>query len=94
MQAFLLKLLLAVIGSDEFKKLIADIIKEQVLPLVPVAVGAAVKAAVDEVVAKVPGVEAVVDLAGTVDAAVKGLEDLIPGIPFIGDVLAGWVPKL
>lgn len=83
------------------KKLLGSIIAEQILPLVPVAVGAATKAAMDEVLAKFPGmgdvIEGVVDIAHTTDAARTELNNLLPdidfGIPALDSLLDFWRPK-
>lgn len=98
MQAFLLKLILAVVAAPQFQKAVKDLlgqlITERIMPLVPLAVGAAVKSAVDEVVAKVPGISAVVDVVATAEAARNELDRLIPGIvlPLISDLEAFWKP--
>jgi hypothetical protein len=74
----------------EAKKLLGQLITEQILPLVPIAVAAATKAAVDEVIAKVPGITGVVDVVRTTEAAVASLENLIPGLPVLTDLLQSW----
>jgi len=87
--------------QETVKKLLGSIIAEQILPLVPVAVGAATKAAVDEVVKKFPGaqdvIDGVVDIAHTTDAARDELNKLIPdidfGIPALDNLLDFWRPK-
>lgn len=101
MQAWLTRLIIAVLVDaavqQKIKDLLGQLITERILPLVPVAVGAAVKAAVDEIVAKIPGVQGVVDVANATDAALSALNDLIPdvdfGIPALDDVLDFWRPK-
>jgi hypothetical protein len=79
------------------KDLLGQLITERILPLVPVAVGAAVKAAVDELVTKVPGIEGVVDVVKATDAARDTLNHLIPdidfGIPALDNLLDFWRPK-
>lgn len=83
------------------KKLLGSIIAEQILPLVPVAVGAATKAAVDEVIKKFPGagdlVEGAVNIEHTTEAARQELNNLIPdidfGIPALDNLMDFWRPK-
>lgn len=101
MQKFLAGLIITVFTSDAvqaaIKNLLGQLITERILPLVPVAVGAAVKAAVDEVVEKVPGLEGVVDVVKATDAARDNLNHLIPdidfGIPALDNLLDFWRPK-
>lgn len=81
--------------------LLGKLITERILPLIPVAVGAAVKAAVDEVITKVPGVQGViqdvVNIEHTTEAARETLNGLIPdvdfGIPALDNLLDFWRPK-
>lgn len=79
------------------KNILGQLITEQILPLVPVAVSAAVKAAVDEVIAKVPGISGVVDAVHVADEARNALNNLIPdidfGIPALDNLLDFWRPK-
>lgn len=101
MQKFLTGLIISVFTSDEvqaaIKNLLGQLITERILPLVPVAVGAAVKAAVDEVIEKVPGLEGVVDVVKATDAARDNLNDILPdidfGIPALDNLLDFWRPK-
>lgn len=101
MQSFLLKLLVNVLSDPKvqaaIKNLLGQLITERILPLVPVAVGAAVKAAVDELVERVPGIEGVVDVVKATDAARDTLNALLPdidiGIPAIDNLLDFWRPK-
>jgi hypothetical protein len=101
MQAFLLKLIVSVLTNDKvqetIKNLLGQLITERILPLVPVAVGAAVKAGMDELIERVPGIEGVVDVVKATDAARDTLNNLIPdidvGIPAIDDLLDFWRPK-
>jgi hypothetical protein len=97
MQAFLLKLIIAVLSDPkvwaQIEKLIGNIVAKQILPVVPVAVGAAVKAGVDNVIEHIPGVSGVVDAVKTSEAAAASIVNMIPGLgslPIIGDVLRGW----
>jgi hypothetical protein len=101
MQDFFAGILIKVISDpkvqESVKNLLGQLITEQILPLVPVAVGAAVKAAIDEVIEKVPGIEGVVDVVKATDAARDTLNNLIPdvdfGIPALDDLLDFWRPK-
>ncbi len=101
MQKFLAGLIISILTDDKvqatIKNLLGQLITERILPLVPVAVGAAVKAAVDEVVERVPALEGVVDLAKATDAARDNLNQLIPdidfGIPALDGLLDFWRPK-
>jgi hypothetical protein len=101
MQSFIVGILTKVLSDPKVQQFIKDLlgqlITERILPLVPVAVGAAVKAAVDELITKVPGIEGVVDLVQTTDAARNTLNDLIPdidfGIPALDNLLDFWRPK-
>lgn len=100
MQSFIAGLLIKVFTDPKvqqsIKDLLGELITERILPLVPVAVGAAVKAAVDEIVEKVPGIEGVVDVVKATDAARDTLNNLIPdidfGIPALDDLLDFWRP--
>lgn len=101
MLKFLSGLIISVLTSDKvqaaIKDLLGQLITERILPLVPVAVGAAVKAAVDEIVEKVPALEGVVDVVKATDAARDTLNNLIPdidlGIPALDNLLDFWRPK-
>lgn len=101
MQKFLSGLIISVLTNEQvqaaIKNLLGQLITERILPLVPVAVGAAVKAAVDELITKVPGIEGVVDVVKATDAARNTLNDLIPdvdfGIPALDQLLDFWRPK-
>lgn len=83
------------------KKLLGGIIAEQILPLVPVAVGAAVKAGMDEALKKFPGlgdaIQDVVNIEHTTEAARQELNNLIPdvdfGIPALDNLMDFWRPK-
>lgn len=101
MHQFLTGLIVSVFTNDEVQKklkdLLGQLITERILPLIPVAVGAAVKAAVDELVERVPGIEGVVDVVAATDAARNTLNDLIPdidfGIPALDELLDFWRPR-
>ncbi len=100
MQKFLLNLIDAVLTNEQvqatIEKLIGNIIARQILPVVPVAVGAAVKAGVDDLIEHLPGVSGVVDAVKTSEAAAASIVDLIPGLdslPVIGALLNAWRPK-
>jgi hypothetical protein len=105
LQDFASSVLIKVISDESVqasvKKLLGSIIAEQILPLVPVAVGAATKAAIDEVLKKFPGagdlIEGAVDIVHTTDAARNELNALLPdidfGIPALDNLLDFWRPK-
>lgn len=101
MQKFFTTLIVNVLTDPKvqqyIKDLLGQLITERILPLVPVAIGAAVKAAVDGIVEKVPGIEGVVDIAHATNAARDELNKLIPdldfGIPALDDLLDFWRPK-
>jgi hypothetical protein len=105
LQDFAADVLIKVISDESVqaagKKLLGSIIAEQILPLVPVAVGAATKAAIDEVSKKFPGAEdlikGAVDIVHTTDAARNELNNLIPdvdfGIPALDNLMDFWRPK-
>jgi len=101
MQKFLRELIISVLADERtqaiIKNLLGQLITERILPLVPVAVGAAVKAAIDEVIQKVPGLEGVVDVVQATDAARDTLNSLIPdidfGIPALDQLLDWWRPR-
>jgi hypothetical protein len=96
-ESFIVRIILKVLTNPDvwaqIEKLIGNVIARQILPVVPVAVGAAVKAGVDGVIEHIPGVSGVVDIAKTSEAAAASIVNLIPGLgslPIIGDVLRGW----
>jgi hypothetical protein len=101
MKKFLTDLIVSVFTNDEvqakIKDLLGQLITERILPLVPVAVGAAVKAAMDELIERVPGIEGVIDVVQATDAARDSLNSLIPdvdfGIPALDELLDFWRPK-
>jgi len=101
MQAFVAGVLIKLLSDPQvqqyIKDLLGQLITERILPLVPVAVGAAVKAAIDEVIQKVPGLEGVVDVVQATDAARDTLNTLIPdidfGIPALDELLDFWRPR-
>jgi hypothetical protein len=78
------------------KDLLGQLITERILPLIPVAVGAAVKAGMDELIERVPGIEGAVDLVKATDGARHELNSLIPdidfGIPALDNLLDFWRP--
>jgi hypothetical protein len=94
MQQFIVGVLIKVLTNPDvqasIEKLIGNIIAKQIVPLIPVAVGAAVKAGVDDVIEHIPGLDGVVDVVKTTESAVNSLESLIPGLPVIGDLLKAW----
>jgi triosephosphate isomerase len=101
MQKFLTAIIISVLTDEKvqavIKNLLGQLITERILPLVPVAVGAAVKASMDQLIAKVPGIEGVVDVVHATDAARENLNTLLPdidfGIPALDNLLDFWRPK-
>lgn len=101
MQKFLAGLIIQVLTNEKVQQTIRDLlgklITERILPLVPVATAAAAKAAVDQIVEKIPALEGVVDVVKVGDDARVALNNLIPdvdiGIPAIDDLLDFWRPK-
>lgn len=97
LENFVLSILVKLLSNPEvmaqIEKLIGNIIAKQILPVVPIAIGAAVKAGVDDVIAHIPGVSGVVDVVKTTESAAASIVDLIPGLgslPIIGDFLNNW----
>lgn len=101
MQSFIVGILTKVLSDPKVQQFIRDLlgqlITERILPLVPVAVTAAVKAAMDQLIEKVPGIEGVVDVVHVADEARNALNNLIPdvdiGIPAIDDLMDFWRPR-
>lgn len=86
MTKFLTGLIVAVLTNDQVKALIKsllqDVVKEDVMPSIPIAAAAAGKAAVDEAVLSVQGLErkATTDL-GTLIGTVEGaIASFLPGV--------------
>lgn len=97
MQKFITDILIKVLSNEaiwvQIEKLIGNIIAKQILPVIPVAIGAAVKAGVDDIIDHIPGINGVVDVVKTTEGAAASIIDLIPGLgslPIIGDVLKSW----
>jgi hypothetical protein len=94
MQSFIVGILVKVLTNPDvlaqIEKLIGNIVAKQILPLIPVAVGAAVKAAVDDIIRSTPSLSGVVDIVKTTENAVNSLENLIPGLPVLSDLLRSW----
>lgn len=97
MQGFIVGILIKVLTNPEvlaqIEKLIGNIVAKQILPVVPVAIGGAVKTAMDELIEKIPGINGVVDVVKTTESAAASIVDLIPGLgslPLIGDFLKSW----
>lgn len=105
MQKFFTSIIITVLTDPKvqatIEALLGKLITERILPLIPVAVGAATKAAVDEVIKKFPGAEGlvqdVVNIEHTTEAARSELNNLIPdvdfGIPALDNLLDFWRPK-
>jgi hypothetical protein len=97
MQSFIVGILIKVLTNPDvlaqIEKLIGNIVAKQILPVIPVAIGAAVKAGVDDVIEHIPGISGVVDVVKTTESAAASIVDLIPGLgslPIIGDFLKSW----
>ena len=105
MQKFFTSVIISVLTDKNVQKMIEELlgklITERILPLIPVAVGAATKAAVDEVINRFPGAEdliqGAVNIEHTTEAARTELNNLIPdvdfGIPALDNLLDFWRPK-
>lgn len=105
MQKFFTSIIISVLTDPKvqatIEALLGKLITERILPLIPLAVGAATKAAVDEVIKVVPGVkdliQAGVNIEHTTEAARQELNKLIPdvdlGIPALDNLLDFWRPK-
>jgi hypothetical protein len=98
MQAFLLKLLIAVISDPKtqqvLKNLLSDLITEKIAPLVPLAAASAAHAFADLMPGVTASVEDVVQVANTVrDDLNRVIPDIDIGIPLIDDILDAWRPK-
>lgn len=96
MEKFLTSLIVSVLSNEKVQALIKDLlgqlITERILPLIPIAVAAASKAAVDQLIEKIPGIEGAVDMVTVATEARRSLDDLIPNIsiPIIGDLGRFW----
>lgn len=97
MQAFFLKLILAVLANPavqaQIKNLLSDLITEKIAPLVPLAAASAAHA----FAGLIPGVTASVeDVVAVANNVREDLNRLIPdidiGIPLIDDVIDAWRP--
>jgi hypothetical protein len=83
------------------KKVTREIIAEQVMPLLPIAVGAATSEAMDQVAKRFPGadkaIETAVDTVQVANAARHKLNEMIHdfdiGIAPIDDIMDIWRPK-
>jgi hypothetical protein len=98
MQAFLLKLLIAVISDPKtqqvLKNLLSDLITEKIAPLVPLAAASAAHAFADLMPGVTASVEDVVQVANTVREDLnRVIPDIDIGIPLIDDILDAWRPK-
>ena len=98
-----------VISNDEVearvKALLADLVKNHVLPIVPLAIQTAVpiavKAAMDQLILKFPGaedlIEGAIDTAEVVNETRTELDKIIPdidfGVPALDAILDLWRPK-
>ncbi len=95
MQSFFIKVIIGVVTSEPVQKMIrellARLVAEQIAPLIPVAV----KAAVDQVIAKVPELSGVVDLVEVAQDTRHALDRLIPDVDWgpLDGVIDGWRPR-
>jgi hypothetical protein len=100
MQAFFASILIKVLTDPKVQQwvekwaeeLLSNIIAKQILPIIPVAIGGAVKAGVDDIIDHIPGVTGVVDVdvVKTTEGAVNSIEQVVGSIPVIGDLLKNW----
>jgi hypothetical protein len=94
MQGFIVSILIKVLTDPkvvaQIEKLLGNIIAKQILPVIPVAIGGAVKAGVDDIINHIPGVTGVVDVVKTTEGAVNSIEQVVGSIPVIGDLLKNW----
>lgn len=94
MKTFIISILISVLKDPEvweqIEKLFGNLIAKQILPVVPVAAGAAAKAGVDEVISHIPGANAVADVVKTTEAAANGIINMIPGVSSITAALKAW----
>lgn len=103
MEKFLTNVIIKVLTDPKvqasIESLLGKLITERILPLVPLAVGAATKAAVDEIIKVIPGagpiLKDVVAIEQTTEAARQELNNLIPNIilPTLTDLENFWRPK-
>jgi hypothetical protein len=101
LQSFVKDLIVSVIEDPKtqtaIENIIGNLITKQILPLVPVATAAAAKAAVDEIVKKIPELSGVVDVVHVADEARDALNKIIPdfdlGIPALDNLIDFWRPK-
>lgn len=101
MQTFVISVLVKVLTNqavqDKIRELLGNLITERILPLIPVVTAAAAKAAVDQIVEKVPALDGVVDVVKVADDARVTLNELIPdvdvGIPALDQLMDFWRPK-
>lgn len=95
LQKFVIGILVGVLEEDTvqalIKNLLGSLITEQIIPLVPVAVAAAVDAAIKQI----PGVENLKDVGAVANEARNVLDKLIPDIdlPLIGNLTDFWRPR-
>jgi hypothetical protein len=94
MQGLIVSILIKVLTDPKvvalIEKLLGNIIAKQILPVIPVAIGGAVKAGVDDIINHIPGVTGVVDVVKTTEGAVNSIEQVVGSIPVIGDLLKNW----
>lgn len=97
MQGFIVAIIIKVLADPKvqayIENLVAKIISQQILPLIPVATAAAAKAVVDFI----PGGKTVGDLAKVTEQVRAELNKIIPdidlGIPLLDKIIDSWRPK-
>jgi hypothetical protein len=94
MQNFIVGILIKVLTDPkvlaQIEQLLGSIIAKQILPIIPVAIGGAVKAGVDDIIEHIPGINGAVDVVKTTEGAVNSIEQIVGSIPVIGDLLKNW----
>lgn len=73
--------------KKEAGDLLHDVMRDEILPAIPVAIGGAVKAGVDELIEHIPGINGVVNIATATEGAVNSVESILGSIPVLGDIL-------
>jgi hypothetical protein len=97
LQKFVSDIIVSVLKDEDVQQFIKDllsgVITEKVLPLLPIAIGAAVKGVVD----KIEGIEMVGDAIDVANDVRNTLNNIIPdfdtGIKTIDDLMDIWRPK-
>jgi hypothetical protein len=98
MQAFLLKLILAVLADPkvqtQIKNLLSELITEKIAPLIPLAAASAAHAFAGLIPNAAHDIEDVVAVANTVRNDLnKAIPEINIGIPLIDDIINAWRPQ-